>query len=85
MAKEILFLNSAVCKPLPENCPTWVKAKIGINIENLIEEIETLKEAGHIENGWLNLEIKEGKSGKTYCSVNTWKPTAKAKAKAKAT
>ena len=82
-AQEPPFFNSMVCKQIPENCPDWVIAKLGFNIENLLEEIEELKEAGVITNGWLNVEIKRSKKGGMYGEVNTWKPTAKAKRKAR--
>ena len=32
-----------------------------------------------IHNEWINLDLKEGKSGKGYAAVNTWKPESKAK------
>ena len=80
--RDATFLNSAVVRPLPENCPNWVRAKIGINIPNLLKEIEQLKEDGILTTDWLNIEVKTAKSGKGYVEVNTWKPKAKAKAKA---
>ena len=81
--KDPVFLNSAVVRPLPENCPDWVIAKIGINVETMLEEIDALTKEGHISNGWLNIEIKRAKNGKQYIDVNTWKPKAKATRKAK--
>lgn len=81
------FLNAAVVKPLPENAPTWVIAKIGLNVPQLLEDLEQYEEDGLLNGDWLNVELKQSKNGKLYIDIDdgSWKSKAKTKAKAKAT
>ena len=69
------FFNSMVCKQLPTNAPDFIIAKVGINLETLEAEIDQLKEAGHCDNGWLNIDIKMSRKNSPYPEVDTWKPT----------
>ena len=79
------FLNAAVVKPLPQNAPTWLLAKIGLNVPKLLEDIVQYKEDGLLNEDWLNVELKKSKNGKLYIDIDdgSWKTNAKAKEKAK--
>lgn len=48
--------------------PDFVKGAVSIKRE---EAIKWLQEQ---QGEWINLDIKEGKSGKWYAQVNDWKP-----------
>mgnify|MGYP003304323501 FL=1 len=83
---NIKFLNAAVVKPLPENAPSWLVAKVGFNIPKLLEDLEQYKEDGLLNGDWLNTEIKIGRTGRLFMDIDdgSWKNNAKPKAKAKA-
>lgn len=60
-----LFAN----KPHP-NSPDFIKAKITIKREDLLEELKT--QTGE----WIKIDIKEGRDGKYYTQIDTWKPNS---------
>jgi len=50
----------------------WVKAQIGIKLDKFIAFAQQ-----HVdERGWLNITIKESKSGSWYAELDTWKRDA---------
>lgn len=53
-----------------EKMPEWLLGKISINRDKLISFLEKQEEI----NGYINLDIKRGKSGKLYMELNTFKP-----------
>ena len=56
-----------------ENAPDFVKGKISVKVSDFIEFAEKNK----TEKGWINVDLKVGKSGKAYAELNTWKPENK--------
>lgn len=62
-----------------ENAPDFVVGKMSVNIESAKEYFEK-----HGDNGWVNFEVKIGKSGKYYCEHDSWKPNKDAAPKTKA-
>jgi len=68
---EIKFINGISAKKPPESIASFVKAKVSIKREELIE---TLKKS---TDEWINLDLKESKEGKYYFQVNEWKPENK--------
>jgi hypothetical protein len=60
-----------VVKKPHDKAPEWVIGSLSFKVD---EFIPFLKE--HANNGWLNLDIKDGKKG-YYAEINTWKPENK--------
>jgi len=50
-----------------ENAPSFVIGRQSIKVE---EAIAFLK--ANVKNGWVNLDIKQSKSGSYYCELDTW-------------
>jgi hypothetical protein len=73
--KEIEFVDGLLIKPPHEKAPSFVKASISIKVEDLGKWLRAKYAAG--EKDWINIDVKEAKSGKWYCSVSTFKPKAK--------
>jgi hypothetical protein len=63
LTKGILFKE-----PHP-NAPDFIVGKLSIKKDDFIEY---LKDKGN--NGWVNLEIKLSRDGKTYIELDDWKP-----------
>lgn len=66
-----IFTDGFIFKTNP-NAPDFVKMKISIKEKEAIDFIKK-----HANGGWLNLDVKESKSGKIYGEVDTWKPQKK--------
>lgn len=73
MADEIEFPKGFIVKAPRDNAPDFVKASISIKREELIEWLSSR------DTDWINLDVKEAKSGHWYASVNTFKPKAESK------
>jgi len=63
-----IFVNGLIVKPPRENAPSFVKCSISIRRDELTDWLN--KQEGE----WVNVDVKEAKSGKWYAEVNTWKP-----------
>lgn len=70
MADEIEFPKGLIVKKPRDGAPDFVKASISIKREELIEWLSSK------DGDWINLDVKEAKSGHWYASVNTFKPKA---------
>lgn len=78
MAKdEIEFVDGLIVKAPHERAPDFVKATISIKVEDLGKWLRAKYKAGE---EWVNLDVKEAKSGKWYAAVSTYKPKAKEEA-----
>lgn len=53
-------------KPHP-NAPSFVIANISVKVEDFAPFMEE-----NAKGGWLNIGIKEAKSGKFYAELDTW-------------
>ena len=74
MAKdEIEFVDGLIVKAPHERAPDFVKAQIAIKVEDLGKWLRKYK-AGE---EWVNIDVKEAKSGKWYAAVSNFKPKAK--------
>ena len=78
MSEEIEFVDGLIVKAPHERAPDFVKASISIKVEDLGVWLRAKHKAGE---EWVNLDVKEAKSGKWYAAVNTYKPKEKAPAK----
>ena len=75
MAKdEIEFVDGLIVKAPHPKAPSFVKASISIKVEDLGKWLRGKYKAGE---EWVNIDVKEGKSGKWYAAVSKFKPKAK--------
>ena len=68
---EKQFAKGFYPKKRREGAPDFVLGKMSVN---RIQALEWLSEQ---TDEWINLDLKEGKSGKCYAEVDTWKPEKK--------
>ena len=68
MADAIEFVNGLLVKAPHEKAPDFVKANISIKVEDLVEWL------GNRTEEWINIDVKEAKSGKWYAAVSNFKP-----------
>ena len=72
MSKEVVFAEGiGFAGPRPK-APEYIKGRVWVRVKQFVEFLEN---NDHIHDGYLNLELKESKSGKLYLAVDTWKPT----------
>ncbi len=65
---EAEFPKGLMVKKPRDDAPDFVIASISIKREELIEWLSSK------DGDWINLDVKEAKSGHWYASVNTFKP-----------
>ena len=65
---EAEFPKGLIVKAPRDGAPDFVIASISIKREELIEWLSSK------DGDWINLDVKEAKSGHWYASVNTFKP-----------
>lgn len=66
---EIIFIDGMSFDKPHEKAPDFVKGKISVNVARFVKFAEEHKS----DKGWLNIDLKKGKSGKLYLSLNTYK------------
>lgn len=72
--EDIEFVDGLMVKAPHENAPGFVKAQISIKVEDLGVWLRAKHKAGE---KWVNIDVKESKSGNWYAAVSTFKPKAK--------
>jgi len=73
-----VFLDGIRAKRVSENAPEWIKMKLSINRTQLISWLQNQT------GDWIDIDIKESRSGNLYCEVDNWKPENKKDEKDKA-
>jgi hypothetical protein len=73
MMSDVEFVDGFIAKAPNENAPDYVKAKVSIKREDLLNWLAKRQDE------WINLEIKEGRTGRWYASVDNWKPKGASK------
>jgi hypothetical protein len=68
MTTETEFAEGLIVKAPRDGAPDFVKAAISIKREEFISWLSSR------EGEWVNLDVKEAKSGKWYAAVNAYKP-----------
>ena len=68
MSDNVEFIDGFFAKAPHENAPEFVKAKVNIKREELLQWL-----SGRPDE-WISVDIKEARSGKWYASVDNWKP-----------
>ena len=66
--QEKIFIDGMRFEAPHENAPDFVKGKISIKIDKLIEFLE----ANRTPSGWLNVDLKESQKGVLYLELNTY-------------
>lgn len=70
-----VFVDGMLAKKPDEGAPDFVKLKLSIKLDEFGPWVAARKKADP-DSEWMNIEIKEGRSGKWYAELNTWKPSA---------
>ena len=66
---DLEFPGGIFPKAPSPNAPDFVKGKIKIKIDEAIAFLETKRDSGLV---WIDLDVKESRSGKWYASVDAW-------------
>jgi len=74
MSAEIEFVEGLIVKAPHERAPDFVKASISIKVADLGMWLREKHKAGE---EWVNVDVKEAKSGKWYAAVSTYKAGAR--------
>lgn len=74
MADEIEFVNGLIVKAPSEKAPDFIKASISIKVADLGNWLREKHKAGE---EWINIDVKEARSGKWYAAVSNFKPKEK--------
>jgi len=74
MDNNLEFPNGVIFKLPRQGAPDYVKGSISIKRAELIQWLNGKSDE------WINLDLKVGKSGKAFASVNNWKPEGQAQA-----
>jgi hypothetical protein len=75
MAEEKIFADGFLFKK-KETAPDFVVGSLSLKVEDAVAFIKK-----HIKNGWVNLDIKQGRSGNYYVELDTFEPKSKGGAK----
>jgi hypothetical protein len=71
MSDDKIFADGMLFKRR-DNAPEWVVGSISIKVDDFVKFCKDNE-----DKGWVNLEVKVGKSGKPYVELDTWKPEKK--------
>jgi hypothetical protein len=77
--EEKIFADGFVFKR-SENAPDFVVGRISIKADDAIAFIQQ-----HVKNGWVNLGVKQARSGNYYMELDTFEAESKAKTTTKPT
>ncbi len=62
------FPKGMILKSPHPNAPDFVKGSISIKVDEFTDFLNE-----HENNGWVNIDIKKSKEGKTYLQLNDFK------------
>ena len=77
MSTATEFVDGLIAKAPRDGAPEYVKACLSIRRAELIAWLSER------EGDWVNVDIKEAKSGKWYAAVDAWKPDSRRQDKPK--
>ena len=69
-----VFVDGMMAKRPDDGAPDFVKLKLSLKLDEFGPWVAAQK-AKDPSLEWLNIEIKEGRSGKWYAERNMWKPS----------
>ena len=67
--QEKIFADGLIFKKPSEKAPDFVKGNLSFKVEEFKKFLDE-----NINNGWVNIDLKESSGGKYYAELNTWKP-----------
>lgn len=67
---EKVFAKGLYVKAPSEKAPDFVKFGMSIKRQEVMDWLQGMPDE------WINLQVKEAKSGKWYAEVDTWRPDA---------
>ena len=70
MAETIEFVNGLIVKAPRDGAPDFVKAAISIKVADLMSWLQER------DDEWVNIDVKQARSGKWYAAVNSYNPKA---------
>lgn len=76
MTEEKVFVEGMLIKLPEDSAPDFVKLKLSFKLDEFGAWVGSQK-ADDESLEWINVEIKESKSGKWYAERNMWKPDEK--------
>ena len=73
MPQDKVFPTGMYASAPREGAPDFVKGRVSFKVADFTKFLATQ------EDEWLNVDIKQGREGKWYAQVDTWKPKQAAK------
>lgn len=67
--QEKVFTDGLIYKLPRDGAPDFVKGSLSVKVDEFKAFLDQ-----HVSNGWVNIDLLIGKSGKPYGALNTWKP-----------
>ncbi len=67
--QDPIFPKGVLFKKPRDGAPDFIRGHLSFKVD---EAIEFLK--ANEKNGWVNIDIKKSKEGKTYLQLDTWVP-----------
>jgi len=64
-----VFADGIIFKRPREGAPDFVKGSLSFKVEEAVAFLQK-----HVDNGWVNVDLKKSKGGKLYLQLNDWKP-----------
>lgn len=71
MSEENKFVPGLFAKAPHERAPDFIKASLSIRVKDLGNFLREQNKAGE---EWVNIDVKEARSGKWYAAINDFKP-----------
>ena len=69
MSDEKVFTDGLIFKLPRDGAPDFVKGSLSVKVDEFKAWLDT-----HVDNGWVNIDLKVSQGGKAYAEKNTWKP-----------
>ena len=66
---EKIFIDGLMVRDPRNNAPDFILGHLRIKVDELIPFLQK-----HAKNGWINVDLCRGRSGKPYASLDTWEP-----------
>jgi len=67
--KDKVFAEGFIFK-MKADSPKWAVGSLSLKVDEAVAFIQK-----HSKNGWVNLDLNIGQSGKPYVELDTWEPT----------
>lgn len=70
MSDEKIFADGLIVKDPSPKAPDFVLQSLSFKVSEFVEFLKK-----HEKKGWVNVQMKRGRSGKPYAALDTWEPT----------